>query len=762
MLRNQLSLLEDILKTITASESPDQSLDIIVSMVVERFAVDVCSVYVYDPSENSLVLRATVGLNSSAVDAIKMDVMEGLTGLVIETMAPVFIPDPTAHPRYKYYKGSGEEIYQTFLGLPLIYHQKIIGVLVIQTIDRDGILETDVPVFSNIASQISATVAYTRLKENRVRRSPEDKDPGVDNTDISDQTNLKPNHLRGTPVSDLVATGYAHYLPGNIDFDQVRNRQIDDSAGEVIRMENAFSQSAVQISRALDQAQDISDQESAIIEAHLMFLKDKALRGKIIANIESGNCAEYALKQVILKYVDMFKSIDDTYLSERSEDMLNIGYRVLRNLLGVNSDPHQALLRDTIAIAGELSPVDLLAIRQPNLKGIVLAKGGRTSHTVILAKSFEIPIVIGVDGLLETVHEKDYVIVDGASGLVYANPSSEIKAEYERRKGETERAGRKLSALRDLPAITTCGFSMRLGANIGLLSDIALAEKYGADHIGLYRTEFPFLLRNTFPNEEEQVALYTRAIQKTGGLSVTIRTFDVGGDKFLPYLHSPKEDNPFLGWRSIRISLELEDVFRTQIRAILRAAAKGSARILFPMITSVEEIRRVIELVDAEKKSLTENGVAFEKDIPLGIMIEVPAAVTILDRLLRYIDFVSIGTNDLIQYLLAVDRNNRKVADRYNALHPAVISTIYTILSVCRRFKKPVSICGEAATQLPCILLFVGMGADSISMTPSSIPAAKEFIRGLNRSSAKEILDTVLEMEDADTVSKYLRKYIPA
>ena len=203
-------------------------------------------------------------------------------------------------------------------------------------------------------------------------------------------------------------------------------------------------------------------------------------------------------------------------------------------------------------------------------------------------------------------------------------------------------------------------------------------------------------------------------------------------------------------------------MFRTQIRAILRAAVKGAARILFPMITSVEEIRRVIELVEAEKKSLTENGVAFEKDIPLGIMIEVPAAVTILDRLLRYIDFVSIGTNDLIQYLLAVDRNNRKVADRYNAVHPAVILTIYTIISVCRRFEKPVSICREAATLLPCILLFVGMGADSLSMTPSSIPSAKKFIRELNRSSAKEVLDTVLEMEDADTVTRYLRKYIPA
>jgi phosphotransferase system enzyme I (PtsP) len=300
-----------------------------------------------------------------------------------------------------------------------------------------------------------------------------------------------------------------------------------------------------------------------------------------------------------------------------------------------------------------------------------------------------------------------------------------------------------------------------MGANIGLLSDIMSARKYGADHIGLYRTEFPFLLRKSFPSEDEQVNLYCRVLEKADGRAVTIRTFDVGGDKFLSYLEYPKEDNPFLGWRSIRLSLDLEDVFRTQIRAILRASAFGSIRMLFPMISSTEEIRQVATLVQAEKEHLDRTGVDYDRGIELGIMVEVPAAVPILDRLLRYVDFVNIGTNDLMQYLLAVDRNNKKVARYFNGLHPSVIATIRQIVTVCRRLEKQVCICGEAAAVNESIFLFVGMGADHISMVPASIPAAKQFIRSVYKKDAENALTACLEMEDAQEIAGYLKKILP-
>ena len=756
MHRETANILEDILKTITASDTPEQSLSLIVQMIADRFSIDVCSVYVYDPYGHNLRLKATKGLKKESVGAIEMDVDEGLTGLVIETMSPVFIKDPSTHPRYKYYSGSGEEVYKTYLGLPLIYHKKILGALVVQTLEREGISERDIQLFTNIANQLASTVAFTILQEDRSGPGTEDMKYTIEERTEPEGKALKQSHLRGDPVSDRVATGYAYYMIDTIDFDQIHLVHIDDVDSELKRIEKAFKQSADQIKEVAGHARGLSDQEKAIIEAHLLYLSDISLKNKITMKIKSSVSAEYALKNVVFEYVDMFKSMDNAYLSERSADILDIGRRVLGNLVGISEDNDQAFTRDTIIVASDISPVDLLAIRQPHLKGIVLAKGGRTSHTVIMAKSLEIPIVIGVEMVLDNVRTNDYLIVDGVSGIVYVNPTPDIRGKYDRRREENNRVLKQLEGLRNLPAITSDGFSVKLGANIGLMSDILLAERYGADHIGLYRTEFPFLLRKSFPSEEDQVALYTRVLKKTGGKSITIRTFDIGGDKFLPYLDAPKEDNPFLGWRSIRLSLDLEDIFRTQIRAILRASVFGNARILFPMITSIDEIRKVVELVKEEKASLDAQDIEYDRNIELGIMVEVPAAVPILDRLLRYADFINIGTNDLMQYLLAVDRNNKKVAVHFNALHPSVVATIQEIVTVSKRLNKEVCICGEAAAVRESIFLFLGMGADNISMVPSAIPTAKQFIRSIKQTDATNALIECLDMEDAKEIQAFL------
>lgn len=746
---DRVHIIKDIFEMLTNSESPEQSLDKIVEMIAARFLLDVCSVYVYDPSENKVVLRATRGLYRGAVGAIEMDVKEGLTGLVIETMEPVFVVNPTRHPRFKYYEKSGEEKYRTYLGLPLIFHQKVLGALVIQTVDKEAISEKDIPLFNDIAGQISATVAYTGLL-----RGQRQAQPAAAAADPPNQ--MAHDFLRGEPVSDQVAEGYVHYLPDNMRFDQVLPGKNKDTPAEGKRLLAAFEKSIEQIKKVAQDVVGLPDQDAAIIDVQLMLLNDPSLRKKVVAKIQAGDSAEFALKQVVMEQVERFEAMEDPYLSERAADVLETGRRVLGNLLGIASDSQEGFNRETIVVASDLSPVKLLAMRQPYLKGVVLAKGGRTSHTVILARSLEMPIVISVDRLLEKVHPSDYLILDGASGLIYPNPSESVRKEYARRKGESEIKQQKLLALKDRPAITLDGYQIRLGANIGLLSDMALAKKYGADHIGLYRTEFPFLLRKSFPTEEEQVALYTRVLQNAEGRSVAVRTFDVGGDKFLSYLDYPKEDNPFLGWRSIRISLDLEDVFRTQIRAILRASVFGKVKMLFPMITGIEEIRRVIELVEAEKEAMRSANIAFDENIPVGVMVEVPAAVAILTRMLKYVDFISVGTNDLIQYLLAVDRNNRKVAARYNALHPSVIATIETIISICRKHRKQVEICGESAAAHACIMLYMAMGADHLSMNASSIPYAKNFILNTRLEKARQVLKEVAEIEDAKTISRYM------
>ena len=762
MERDKISVLEEIGRIITESTRPHRTLEKIVKLVADKFNTDVCSVYLLDTDKLSLILQATVGLRKESIGRVRMSVHEGLTGLVLEEMRPVFVVNPATHPRYKFFEKSGEEIYMTYLGVPLIHLQNPLGVLVVQTVREDAVTKSDIGLFSTIASQISATVAYTGLlenlkKERQDRRDLEEK--LLEEVEIHAEKTArkeKKGLIRGMPVSPGVAEGHAHYLGESIGFDQIEYDEAEDIVSEISRLKAAFARSQEEIITLAKHVKDMSGQDEAIMDVQVMSLQDRSFKNKIIAHIKEGSCAEYALKKAVLKYVEFFSNMEDSYLRERGSDIEDIGKRVLRNLLGYEGQETRQFTRKTVVIASDISPIDLIGLRQDNLKGIVLSRGGKTSHAVILAKSFEIPMVIGVRDMLDIVKENDFLIVDGTSGLVFSKPPQVIIDEYARLKAEKAHKLQRLDALRDLEAKTKDGYEIKLGANIGLLSDLELVKKYGADHIGLYRTEFPFLARKEFPSEEEQFLLYKKIVEGAEGISVTIRTLDVGGDKFLSYLDYPREQNPYLGWRSIRVSLELDDIFRTQIRAILKASAFGHIKILFPMITLVSEVKRIISLLDEEKSSLKKRGVPFDATIDIGIMIEVPGAVKILDRLLHYINFVSVGTNDLIQYTLAVDRNNQKVASLYDPLHPAVISTILDVVSICKKNNKKVSICGEAASNPRCAYLFAGMETDHLSMNPASIPVIKDLIRKVRLDDTKKALNSILLMEDSSEIISYL------
>ncbi|MCD4805711.1 MAG: phosphoenolpyruvate--protein phosphotransferase [Desulfobacterales bacterium] len=766
--RDKISILEDIGKIITESSRPHRTLEKIVELVADKFNTDVCSVYLLDTDKQSLVLQATVGLRKESTGRVRMSVQEGLTGLVLEEMQPVFIVNPAAHPRYKFFEKSGEEIYSTYLGVPLVHLQHPLGVLVVQTVHEDAVTESDIGLFSTIASQISTTVAYTGLlddlkKERQDRRDIEEK--LLEEVEIHAEKTAKKGKkglIKGMPVSPGFAEGYAHYLGESIGFDQIEYEEVEDAVSEISRLEAAFTRSQEEIIALTKHVKDLSGQDEAIMDAQVMSLQDRSFKNKIIAHIKEGSCAEYALKKAVLKYVEFFSGMEDSYLRERGSDIEDIGKRVLRKLLGYEGQETRQFERKTVVIASDISPIDLIGLRQDNLKGIVLSRGGKTSHAVILAKSFEIPMVIGVRDMLDTVKENDFLIVDGTSGLVFSKPPQVIIDEYARLKAEKANKFQQLDVLRDLEAKTKDGYEIKLGANIGLLSDLELVKKYGADHIGLYRTEFPFLVRKEFPSENEQFLLYKKVVEGAEGRPVTIRTLDVGGDKFLSYLDYPKEQNPYLGWRSIRVSLELDDIFRTQIRAILKASAFGHIKILFPMITSAGEVRRIVSLLDEEKSSLGERGIPFDTTINIGIMVEVPGTVKILDRLLHYVDFVSIGTNDLIQYTLAVDRNNQKVASLYDPLHPAVISTILDVVSICKKNNKEVSICGEAASNPRCAYLFTAFETDKLSMNPASIPVIKDLIRKVRLTDTKKALNRVLLMEDSREITSYLDKILPS
>jgi phosphotransferase system enzyme I (PtsP) len=535
-----------------------------------------------------------------------------------------------------------------------------------------------------------------------------------------------------------------------------------DKEAEARRMEEALCRTRRELDDLSERVEGLSAQDEAILDLQVMYLEDESFKAKVLSRIQEGYAAEYALKMGIMDTVDYFRKMDNSYLQERAVEIEDMGREVLANLLGLKRSMSREFTRDTILIASDLSPTDLIGLRQERLKGIALSRGGQTSHTSILARSFEIPMVIGVRDVLDSVNEGDYLIVDGNSGLLFSRPIREIIDEYARMKEEKNREGEALGELRNLPATTRDGHEVKLGANISLLSDLMLVDKYGADHIGLYRTEFPFLARKDFPSEEAQTDLYRRMLQGTGDRSTTIRTLDVGGDKFLSYLDYPRENNPYLGWRSIRVSLEMEGPFRTQIRAILRASESGRVKILFPMITSVEEILRIRDILEQEKRFLKRRDIPFDPEVPLGIMVEVPGTVRVLDRFLRYVDFVSIGTNDLIQYTLAVDRSNQKVSDIYNPLHPAVISLVHDVVLACRMHDKEVSICGEATAQPRCAYLFLGMGVSRMSMNPGSVPIIKRMLRNASLSDAKTALDQALEMETAGEISRFLDELLPS
>ncbi len=759
MPRQKIHLLEDICSVITGSRDPRKTLDTIVELVAERFSIDVCSVYIFDAEQNYLVLTATVGLNRAAIGSVRMHISEGLSGLVLETKAPVFVRNPSTHPRYKYFKESGEEIYRTFLGLPLIYHQRNLGVLVIQTVEESAISEADIPVFSAITSQVAATVAYSGLladlKKDRV-------DWPVQKSSLSGEETPrlieKKPVLRGIAVSSGFAQGRAHYLAESIGFDQVKMEAAENHREQRIFLEEAFAAARHDIRELRRDADDLPSQDAAIIEANLMILEDTAFIRKICDRIDAGYTAAAALKQVVMQYLGHFNQMEDPYLRQRGADIVDAGKQVLANLLAIGKAPQAAFCGNTVVIAADISTAELIRLRQPHLKGIILAKGGKTSHAVILARSFEIPMIIGVKDVLDSIRENDQLIVDGTSGLIFRDPPPEIRGEYDRLLVEKEKSFRDLDRLRDLPALTRDGRFCRLGANISLLSDLELVHKYGADHIGLYRTEFPFLVRGDFPTEEEQFELYCKVIAAAAGKTVTIRTLDVGGDKLFSCLDYPKETNPYLGWRAVRVSLERDDIFRAQIRAVLRASAHGPTSLMFPMVSTVEEVHAIKHIVKDEKSKLAAAGQPFDANMAIGIMVEVPAAVRILRHLLRHVDFVSIGTNDLTQYILAVDRNNEKVSAIYNPLHPAVIDTIREAATVCRRMGTPLSICGESASNPQCVVLYLAMGITRLSLNPSSVPLIKHLIATLSMAEAQSALMAVADMEDAARISDYLKE----
>ena len=765
-----LRVLEDISAITARSEDLQETLQRVVEVVAERVGTDVCSLYILDPRAQRLTLWATVGLDRNSIGKVTMSVEEGLTGMAIEKLEPVMAVDAITHPRYKFFPETGEEKYHSFLGVPIIERGTPIGVLVVQTLRRRRFSPHEIRILREIASKVGPIIVTARLMEDLKSKENERREfrrrmvaaikrlQAYEKT--ADRAEAAPGRgrarLNGLPAAPGFGRGQAHLLQPPVSFGLVDETRADHAEEEKRRLKRALKGSVAELEHLKERlSKRLPEFDGGIIDAHRLMLEDPGFARKLEAAIHDGLTAEAALKRVVEDYVEQFVRMSDGYLRDRAVDVKDVGLRILRNLLGV-AEPERPLAKDSVLVAEELTLSDLALIEHEHLCAIALATGGVTSHASILAKSFEIPTVVGCEHLIETVQEGDDLIVDGNSGVVYVNPPVDIEREYERLGREYSAFNQKLETLKQLPAETTDGRRLSLYANIGLVADLLLAHRHGAQGVGLYRTEFPFLTYREFPDEEEQYRLYARVVRGMEGKPVTIRTLDVGADKYPAYMQVPREDNPYLGWRSIRISLEMPEFFKVQLRAVLRAAALGRVRLMFPMISSVEEIRRAKDLLEEAKEELASEGREHDPGVQVGMMVEVPSAVALAHQLIREVDFFSIGTNDLIQYLLAVDRNNRKVAPLYEPLHPAVLSAVHEVVQAAKGAGKWVGMCGEMASHTLCTLVLLGFGLDDLSMGPFFIPVIKRIIRSVSYAAARNIARDVLEMATVKEVKGYL------
>ena len=565
----------------------------------------------------------------------------------------------------------------------------------------------------------------------------------------------------GVAASPGIAMGNALVL-ARTDIRVPKRRLLpEETDGEIERLVRAVEATKAQLAEIRDRvAKEMGESYARIFDAHIMLVEDKLSLEEVFAGVRAGNNAEFALNGVFLKHERLLWEKGDVYIKDRAADIRDVRTRLLSNLSGTSRDANDLsnLGSDVVIITHDLSPADTAEMRREKVKAFATDVGGRTSHTAIMARSLEIPAVVGLNNVTARVQDDDFVIVDGNRGKVIISPAPETREQYS---GEIQRYSsftRGLLRFRDLPAITVDGHSIMLSANIESHEEVASVIEHGARGIGLYRTEFIYIGREGLPTEEEQYRIYDSVASRISPDPVIIRTMDIGGDKFLSEFESPKEINPYLGWRGIRFCLARKDIFRTQLRAILRASTRGNVKIMYPMISNLDELLQAIGVLEESKQELHRDGYPFDAGCEVGIMVETPAAVMIARELARHVDFFSIGSNDLIQYALAADRGNEKVAYLYEPLHLGVLRFISEAVRAAKDAGIWVGLCGEMSGDPVCALVLLGMGLDELSTSPYVLPEIKEMVRSVAYSDAERVAREALVISDPEEIRRRARE----
>jgi phosphotransferase system enzyme I (PtsP) len=750
--RHHLNLLCDVseLATLLAgSENIENFLQRTVEMVARHMNANVCSIYLLDEKSNELILKATVGLNPEAIGRIRFKIGKGLVGTTLEKLEPVKEGLARRHPRFKYFSEVYEDSFDSFLAVPVRRGAEKIGVLVVQHQEQDYFDEIDVMVLRAIASQLAGAVGNARMLIG-------DTGQGIDG-----QYANRVFEMLG-PLKGQVASYGCAFAPATV-FDKSHGLLV--SAEIDTNSEYTLTDFHQAVRNTTDQLQELqsrfvqrlAESASLIFTAHLMILKDVRFISEMEKLIKNGVSVPAAVKTVAKHYIDLFGSSSYGHIKEKVNDVKDLAGRILRNLAHRVQDA-QILSKNRIVIAPELYPSDVLRLASEDIKGIILVSGGVTSHVTIIARSLQIPLIIVNRAELLLLPNGTPIIMDDESGSIYIQPSEEVIRQFRSQKQSL--IDTQILSWNMLPVTHTKDkVRIRLLANVNLLSDLALARDLKAEGVGLYRTEFPFLIRSEVLSEAEQFHVYKRLFDEMAGKEVTIRVLDIGGDKLLAYSGTTTDTNPELGLRAMRFLFRHRDIFQQQLRAILRAAFETeNARIMFPMISSLDDFIEARQTVYNCMEELERENLPHHRKPLIGALIELPCVVEIIDALATEADFLSIGTNDFIQYMLAVDRTNEKVAEYYQPYHPAILRSLAKIVNSARYRKKEISVCGELAHDPKYIPFLLGIGIRALSVYPKFLPSVQKIICNLKLSDAESYAEQLLEENSLKGTGEVLQR----
>ncbi len=737
--RRLLRLLRELMKERGGSQ---QKLDKIVQLIAQDIVAEVCSIYVLRPGD-VLELFATMGLKPEAVHQTRLHVEEGIVGQVAALAMPLALSDAQKHPNFAYRPETGEEIYQSLLGVPIQRAGRVIGVLAVQNVTSRSYTDEEVEALETVAMLLAELFAGGEIDL-------------VDETASGGEGQGKPMRLDGLALNEGLAAGYVVPHTRGIVISQVI---ADDPEAERTRLVEAVAEMRGAIDDLLARA-DIAElgEHREVLEVYRMFAEDKGWIGRIDEAILSGLTAEAAVEKIQVDTRARMSKVKDPYLKERLSDLEDLGNRLLHHLLELDGSDAQDLPDEMVLVARNLGPAELLDYDAERLRAVVLEEGSPTAHVVIMARALNIPVIGRCRDIVTSARAGDRIVVDADNEQVLLRPNAEVSASFANTIAERDRRKEIFAATRDLPPVTADGQRISLNINAGLLIDVPHLHDSGADGIGLYRTEIPFMVRDTFPGITAQTELYGRIVEQAAGKPVTFRTLDVGGDKVLPYWQGEVDENPAMGWRAIRIGLDRPAVLRQQLRALLRAAQGGELRIMFPMISDVAEFESARALLDREIQRETSRDGLLPSTVKVGVMLEVPSLVWQLPALLNHVDFISVGSNDLFQFQFAADRGNPRLVRRYDVLAPGFLKLLHGIAEQANARGVALSLCGDMAAHPLEAMALLGCGFTSLSMPAPSVAPIKTMVRSLALSALRDAVRPWLDLPDQSLRSR-LRDY---